>query len=174
MCSYFRKRDSVQICFILTPERMCTQISTLYYFGKIKWKKWWPGIDTETFPDLFLFHNHIAKYQERALLNPHKGIGVACASRTNCIVTAPYSFPQCSAFLNRDKPYWHLVPLCCGWHWLTASRAEVQQVYRRTGCRPNLANVSVPILSVTSVIGPPTRWASRPNNPRYGVTGHRM
>ena len=49
--------------------------------------------------------SRIAKYQERALLNPHKGIGVACASRRNCIETAPYSFPQCIAFLNFNKPY---------------------------------------------------------------------
>ena len=49
--------------------------------------------------------SQIEKYQERVLLNPHKGIGVACTSRRNCIATAPYSFPQCIAVLNRNKPY---------------------------------------------------------------------
>ena len=73
------------------------------------------GFPSESKQNLLFFYNsnsklrkvisRIAKYQERALLNPHKGIGVACASRRNCIETAPYSIPQCTALLNRDKPH---------------------------------------------------------------------
>ena len=47
-----------------------------------------------------------SKISREDAVEPHKGIGVACASRRNCIETAPHSFPQCIVFLNRDKPYY--------------------------------------------------------------------